>query len=188
VPRSRRAAPQPEGGVTPIDLQTAFERFEDNRRRAKDATAAAAAIKDEELMPGLAQIGVPHGDRGQHRTFVLDPPVGEFVRVTRQTSQGQPTLNIARAEKLMAELGIARETRTTTLRLAVKGSAASVRKIRQALEAAGIDPGIIEVEERFDQERMMAYHQKNRDKLTESQIDSLLDTPDPSYSLVPGKA
>lgn len=185
--RSRRQA-EPPAKKPKIDLQALVKSFTDFRAAKRAESAAKTTyekIRDNDLMPALIAYGEAHGDKGQHLAIELPEEVDGFVRLVRRANTSN-LLDIDKAEKLLEEKGILAECQTISVVIPdIPGT--MLEELEAALKKAKLDRfGVVQVAQRFSQDAMMAYHQKNREKLTEEELDSLIVT-ETTYSFWPEK-
>lgn len=185
--RSRRSSPG-ESKPPKIDIQAIVKSFAEFRAAKRAETAAKTkyeSLRDNELMPALVAYGEAHGDKGQHLAIDLPEEVDGFVRIVRRANTSR-LLDLDKAEELMTEKGILAECQTVSVVIPdIPGT--MLAELDAALKKAKLERfGVVQVAQRFSQDAMMAYHQKNRDELTEEEIDSLI-VEETTYSFFPEK-
>lgn len=184
--RSRRSS----SGETKakIDIQAIVKSFTEFRAAKRAETAAKnkyESLRDNELMPALVAYGQAHGDKGQHLAIDLPEEVDGFVRIVRRSNTSN-LLDLDKAEKLLTEKGILAECQVISVVIPdIPGT--MLAELEAALKKAKLERfGVVQVAQRFSQDAMMAYHQKNRDELTEDELDSLIVS-ETTYSFFPEK-
>lgn len=180
----RRSAPE----KPKIDIQAlvkSFTQFRAAKRAEADAKSTYEKIRDNDLMPALVAYGEAHGEKGQHLAIDLPEEVDGFVRLVRRANTSH-LLDVDKAEEMLAKKGILAECQTLSVVIPdIPGT--MLEELETALKKAKLERfGVVQVAQRFSQDAMMAYHQKNREELTEEEIDSLI-VEETTYSFFPEK-
>lgn len=176
-----KAAAAPDLG----DLVAKFASF----RAQKDLEAAAKKehekLRDEVLMPALVKFGQPHGERNVHLAIELPEPVGGFRRLVRRANTSR-LLDIDAAEALLKSKGILQEAQTITITVTgIPGN--SLAEAEAFAEEFGDMEGVTaKVDVRFDQDKLYALHQRDRDTVTEAELDGLI-VKETTYAFFPEK-
>ena len=171
-----------------LDLLALAKKFAAQRvakNAAAENTKVANTLRDE-IMPVIARVGVAHGEKGQHLAIELLEPVDGCTRLVRRTNSST-FINVDRAEDLAMRNGYLEEIQHAGISVGFVGTPAEIRKVKAVLRKLGVldlPNADIEEKEQFSQERLMAYHQRHPEKLTEQLLDGLYDT-DKTYSFNP---
>ena len=168
-------------------LVTAFTEFRRLKRAEAESKKQHEALRDDVLMPALVKFGHDHGEHAQHLAIELPEPIDGLVRLVRRANTST-SIDVDAAEALAMSRGFLTDIQVGTVNFSFTGTPAQAKKVAAALRAAGAEehaPVLGTV--RFDQDRMYAYHQSHRDKLTESDIDGLI-VDHVTYSFFPEKS
>lgn len=182
-PKKTASAPAKVDIKALVEAFTAFRRAKNTEATSKKE---AERLRDEDLMPALIKHGHVHGEQGKHLAIELPEPIDGFTRLVRRANTSR-LLDVEAAETLLEKKGVLEQAQQATL--IVSGvPAEKLEEFRRAIEKAKLETfGSVAVDVQFSQERMMAYHQQNRDKLTEKELDSLI-IEETTYSFFPEKS
>jgi hypothetical protein len=173
-----------KAGLDITGIADTFRRFRELRTAADLAKQQHEKLRDEELMPALISYGQAHGEKGQHLAIDLPEEIDGFVRLVRRANTSR-FIDVDKAETLAKAGKYLSEIQAGRVVFAFEGTPAEAKKVAKILKDAGVeDFAPIQTAEAFSQERLMAYHQKHRDKLTEKQLDSLF-VEETTYSFFP---
>lgn len=190
----QRRRPKATRGPDMTKIVSTFTRFRELKRAEKAAKEEYEALRDNELMPALIEYGQAHGDHGQHLAIELPEPVDGLVRLVRRANTSR-YIDVDKAEALAEAGGFLEDVQVGEVAFRFTGTPEEARKVKALLEKAKVEQhGVLEYRERFDQDRMMAFHQAHRapakkgDKrfLSEDMIDSLV-VEETAYSFFPEK-
>lgn len=181
--RKPRATTPTKTRLSPAKLRELYA----EHKRAKDAATAANAVAEstkKTLMAELEANGVAHGEKGQHLAIALPEPVDGITTLVRRANKST-YINVDKAEALATEGGYLEHIQAGRVVLTFEGTPAEARALaRKIRKAALVEEDQVSVDIAFSQERLMAYHQRHRDVLTEDMLDGLYET-DVRYSFNP---
>ena len=168
-------------------LVTAFTEFRRLKRAETESKKQHETLRDDVLMPALVQFGQAHGEKGQHLAIELPEPVDGLVRLVRRANVST-SIDVDAAEALATDRGFLKDIQAGTVTFSFTGTPAQARKVATALRTAGVEEHAPVLEAvRFSQDRLYAFHQEHRDKLTESDMDDLI-VDEITYSFFPERS
>lgn len=172
------------GGPDVTKLATSFKDFRKLKNIEATAKKEHEALRDQLFMPDLEKHGRPHGENGAHRAIDLPEPVDGYVRLVRRANISSQ-LDLDAAEKLCADRGVLDEVQSTTITVTGISNAdlAALQTVLRKLEKIGT----VEQRTDFDQDKLYALHQRDRELITEQELDDLL-VEDVRYSFHPEKS
>lgn len=159
------------------ELKLLFAQQRDAKRAAAIETALANSLRDR-ITPIIERAGVAHGDKGQHLAIELPEPIDGCTRLVRRANSST-FINVDRAENLATRGKYLEEIQSGSLSLTFEGTPAEVRKVKAVLRKMGaldVEGTVVNESQTFSQARLMAYHQRHPDVLTEKLLDGLYDT------------
>lgn len=187
VPRRKPRAAASKPTFDKAKIASTFARFRELRNAADLAKKEHEKLRDEELMPALIAYGQAHGEKGQHLSIPLDEEIDGFVRLVRRANTSR-FIDVDKAEAMATAGKYLSDIQVGRVAFVFEGTPAEARKVVKQLKAAGMeDHGPIQSTDVFSQERLMAFHQKNRERLTEAQLDSLF-VEETTYAFHPEKS
>lgn len=169
-----------------------FTRFRELKRAEKAAKEEHERLRDEELMPALIEYGQAHGEKGQHLAIELPEPVDGLTRLVRRANTSH-YVDVDKAEEMAKKGGYLEDIQVGVVQFQFVGTPEEASVVRALLEKAKVEKyAPIQHAERFDQDRLMAFHQTHREPtrkgdkkvLTEDQLDSLM-VEETTYSFFP---
>lgn len=148
----------------------AFTAFRAAKRQEAESKTKAEQLRDT-LMPVLEAHGQAHGETGAHQAIVLPEPVDGYVRLVRRANVSR-LLDVDAAEKLCADKDVLGEVQTASLTLT--GISTDDLDRLRALVPKLEKFGEVKLDVAFDQDKLYALHQRDRDLITEAELDALI--------------
>ena len=182
-----RRTPRKKRGPDITELAAAFAEFRRLKNAETEAKRQHEKLRDDVLMPALVEYGEPHGEKGQHLAIPLPEPIDGLVRLVRRANTST-YIDVDKAEELATALGVLDEVQAGTVTFTYTGTPAEAEKVAKALRKAGVEEHAPVLEHvAFSQDRLYAFHQANRDVITEQDIDDLLVT-EVKYAFFPERS